>query len=47
MVFAIMAMVGLVAVFVIEIVPIADQAEGVGCKTSQAANASKGKCIRP
>ncbi len=44
-IFAIVAMVGLVAVFAIEIVPLENQADARGCNTSIAFNASKGRCF--
>ncbi len=46
MVFAIMAMVGLVGVFAVELVPLVEQADAKGCRTSIAVNASEGRCFR-
>ncbi len=38
-------MVGLVTVFAIEIVPLANQADAKDCNNSIAVNASKGRCF--
>ena len=45
MIFALVAALGVLSVQVVDIVTFL-QAEAVGCKTSQAFNASKGKCFR-
>jgi hypothetical protein len=46
MVFALMAMIGLVAVFAVEMVPLVEQADAKGCNNSIAVNASKGRCFQ-
>jgi hypothetical protein len=47
LIFALVAMAGLMAVFAIEIVPLAEQADARGCNNSIAINASKGRCFQP
>lgn len=48
MAFAIVAGLGLFGVLIVTIATIPQQqAEAVGCKTSVAFNASKGRCFRP
>lgn len=43
---AIVSVMGLVGVVAIDVINIIQEAEGRGCRTSQAVNASKGRCIR-
>ena len=45
-IFAVFAVMGLVGVVAIEVLSIIDDAEAKGCRTSQAVNASKGRCIQ-
>ncbi|MFZ0567915.1 MAG: hypothetical protein WBL49_03165 [Nitrososphaeraceae archaeon] len=45
-IFAILAAFGLITVIAVDIVLSAQEAEAAGCRTSQAVNASKGRCIK-
>ena len=45
-IFAILAAFGLITVVAVDIVLSAQDAEAKGCRTSQAVNASKGRCIQ-
>jgi hypothetical protein len=45
-IFAIIAALGLVTVVAVDIILTAQEAEAAGCRTSQAVNASKGRCIK-
>jgi hypothetical protein len=45
--FALIAALGLVTVVVVDVVWLAQDAEAKGCRTSIAANASKGRCVNP
>jgi hypothetical protein len=45
-IFAIIAALGLVTVVAVDIVLTAQEAEAKGCRTSQAVNASKGRCLQ-
>ena len=44
--FALVAALGLVSVVAVDIMLTIQDAEAAGCRTSQAVNASKGKCIK-
>jgi Flp pilus assembly protein CpaB len=44
--FVILAAIGLITVVAVDIVLDTQEAEGKGCRTSQAVNASKGRCIK-
>jgi Flp pilus assembly protein CpaB len=44
--FAILAAFGLITVVAVDIVLDTQEAEAKGCRTSQAVNASKGRCIQ-
>ena len=46
-IFAIIAALGLVTVVAVDILLTMQEAEAKGCRTSQAVNASKGRCIQP
>jgi hypothetical protein len=46
-IFAIIAALGLVTVVAVDIMFTIQEAEAKGCRTSQAVNASKGRCIQP
>jgi hypothetical protein len=46
-IFARVAALGLVAVIAVSIVLTSEEVEGKGCRTSVAANASKGRCVNP
>jgi hypothetical protein len=46
LVFALVAMAGIVGVVAVEIVTLADQADAKGCPNSIAVNASKGRCVQ-
>jgi hypothetical protein len=46
-IFAIVAALGLIGVVAVNIVLTSEEVEGKGCRTSVAANASKGRCIQP
>ena len=46
-IFAIIAALGLVTVVAVDIMLTTQEAEAKGCRTSQAVNASKGRCIQP
>jgi hypothetical protein len=46
-IFAIIAALGLVTVVAVDIMFTMQEAEAKGCRTSQAVNASKGRCIQP
>jgi hypothetical protein len=46
-IFAIIAALGLVTVIAVDIILTAQEVEAKGCRTSVAANASKGRCIQP
>jgi hypothetical protein len=45
-IFAILAAFGLITVVAVDVVLNAQEAEAKGCRTSQAVNSSKGRCIR-
>jgi hypothetical protein len=45
--FAIIVALGLVTVVAVDIIFTIQEAEAKGCRTSQAVNASKGRCIQP
>jgi hypothetical protein len=45
-IFAIIAALGLVTVVAVDIMVTAQEAEAKGCRTSQAVNASKGRCLQ-
>lgn len=45
-IFAILAAFGLITVVAVDIVLDTQEAEAKGCRTSQAVNASKGRCIK-
>ena len=45
-IFAVFAVMGLVGVVAVTIISVAEDAEAKGCRTSQAVNASKGRCIQ-
>jgi hypothetical protein len=45
-IFALIAALGLVTVVAVDVILTVQEAEGVGCNRSIAANASKGRCIR-
>jgi hypothetical protein len=45
-IFALIAALGLVTVVAVDIMLTAQEAEGVGCRTSTAVNASKGRCLK-
>ena len=45
-IFAILAAFGLLAVVAVNIILDTQEAEAKGCRTSQAVNASKGRCIK-
>jgi hypothetical protein len=44
--FALVAAFGLVTVVAVDIILAAQEAEAVGCRTSTAVNASKGRCLK-
>ena len=46
MMFALVGALGLVSVVAVDIMLTIQDAEAAGCRTSQAVNASKGKCIK-
>jgi hypothetical protein len=46
-VFALVAALGLVTVVAVDIILTAQEAEAKGCNNSVAANASRGRCIKP
>ena len=46
-IFAIVAALGLVTVVAVEALSIAQEAEATACRSSQAFNASKGRCFNP
>ena len=46
-IFAVIAVMGLVGVVGVTILWTIEDAEAKGCRTSQAVNASKGRCIQP
>jgi hypothetical protein len=45
--FALIAALGLITVFAVDVILTAQEAEAKGCRTSTAVNASKGRCIQP
>jgi hypothetical protein len=45
--FALIAALGLVTVVAVDVILTIQEAEARGCKTSQAFNASKGRCFHP
>ena len=45
-IFAIIAILGLIGVIAVESISISQQASAIGCRNSQAFNASKGRCFR-
>jgi hypothetical protein len=45
-IFALVAALGLVTVVAVDIILSMQEAEAAGCRTSQAFNASKGRCFR-
>ena len=46
-IFALIAALGLVTVVAVDLLLTMQEAEAKGCRTSQAVNASKGRCIQP
>jgi uncharacterized low-complexity protein len=46
-IFAMVLALGLVAVFAVESVSVAQEADAQGCRTSTAFNASQGRCFEP
>jgi Flp pilus assembly protein CpaB len=46
-IFAILAAFGLVAIVAVDIALITQEVEAKGCKNSNAANASQGRCVNP
>jgi hypothetical protein len=44
--FAVVAALGLMTVVAVDIILTAQEAEAKGCRTSQAVNASKGRCLQ-
>ena len=46
-IFALVAALGLVTVVAVDVLLTMQEAEARGCQTSQAFNASKGRCFRP